>query len=210
MTIAHKISGYNRRRKWKLFNKLFKITTQLTILDIGYSDQEYSPNDNFLEKNYPYPEKITALGIDMPKEFIKRYPKVKVVNYEGNKFPFNDNDFDICWSNAVIEHVGNKQKQIDFLKEIRRVGKSGFITTPNRYFPVEVHTRIPFLHYLPKKYFDKFLVLIGKKWASGDYMNLLSLKDLKIILKQAGIKDYKIIKNKLLFFTIDFIVYFKK
>lgn len=180
-------------------------------MDVGFSEKEYSVTDNFLEKNYPYLDKVTALSVDEARNFKKLYPQVKVVTYDGKKFPFSDGAFDICWSNAVIEHVGDKEKQVLFLKEIYRVGKRAFITTPNRFFPVEIHTRVPVLHcFLPKKWFDVFLTLIGKKWATGDYMNLLSLNELKHLLLEAGVKDYKIIKNRLLFFTLDFVIIWKK
>ncbi len=211
MSIAYKVSAFNRKRKWRLFNDLLKPTSNTTILDVGFSEEEYSDTDNFLEKNYQYPENLTALGIDAPAKFIKKYPKVKVFQYDGETFPFKDRSFDICWSNAVIEHVGDRAKQINFLKEIKRVAKNGFITTPNKNFPVEVHTRTPLLHFLPKNLFDKYLCLVGKKWATGTYMNLLSLKDIKTLLQDSGINNYKIIQNKLLFFfTLDFVIYFKE
>jgi len=207
MSIAYRISHFNRERKWEKFNELLKPSSNTTILDVGFSDEEYSGTDNFLEKNYPYPQNIKALGIDTPQKFLERYPEVRAVKYNGKKFPFGNKEFDICWSNAVLEHVGDKDAQIFFLKEIKRVAKRAFITTPNKHYPVEVHTRSPLLHFLPKNIFDKYLSLIGKKWATGNYMNLLSLKELKLTLHHAGIFNYKIIKNKLLFFTLDFIIY---
>ncbi len=120
--------------------------------------------------------------IDEFEEFSKRYPKVNTVVYKGDKFPFKDKEFDICWCNAVLEHVGERSRQEKFLKEVRRVAKSSFVTTPNRYFPVELHTRIPLLHYLPKGIFDIILKRVGKKWATENYMYLLSLKDIKKLL----------------------------
>jgi len=211
MSLAYKISGFNRRRKWNLFLREMKPQPEEKILDIGFSEEEYSATDNFLEKNYPYLDQVTALSVDEAKIFKKSYPQVNTVTYDGKKFPFPDNTFDICWSNAVIEHVGDKEKQVLFLKEIYRVGKKAFITTPNRFFPVEIHTRVPALHwFLSKKWFDGFLVLIGKKWATGDYMNLLSLNELKCLLRGAGINDYKIVKNRLLFFALDFVIIWKK
>jgi len=175
---------------------------------VGFSEEEGSSSSNFIEKHYPYPEMLTALGINVPVKFSKRYPKVAAVHYDGGVFPFEDKAFDLCWSNAVIEHVGDRNKQIDFLREIKRVSKRAFITTPNRFFPIEAHTRIPVLHYLPKRIFDKWLALIGKGWATGEYMHLLSLHDLKTLLSSADISEYKIIKNRLAGFTLDFVVIF--
>lgn len=207
-SLAYRISAYSRNRKWEKFWERIIPTSQTTVLDVGFSDKEYSPTDNYLEKHYLYLNNVTALGVDAPREFLIRYPQVKVLQYDGNEFPFSDRKFDVGWSNAVLEHVGNQEQQIVFLKEIHRVARIGFITTPNKHFPIEVHTRTPLLHYLPKSFFDKYLAFIGKKWATGDYMNLLSIKDLKRLLKLAGISNYQIIKNKLCFFTLDFIIIF--
>lgn len=231
MSFAYKVSGWNRKRKWDLFLKEIQPTAQTTVLDLGFSEEEFSDTDNFLEKHYPYTEQITALCLETPEAYLhnrfdsqfqvpeeaillkskqcsQRYPQLKVVTYDGKIFPFADKSFDVCWSNAVLEHVGGEEQQILFLKEIHRVAKVAFITTPNRYFPIEVHTRIPLLHFLPKKIFDRFLHWIGKEWAADDYMYLLSLPDLQRRLHAAGITDYKIIKNRLLFFVLDFVIIF--
>lgn len=208
MGFATKISFFNRERKWKIFNQIIQFDKETKVLDVGFNNKEYSSVDNYLEKKYPYLDKITALGIGRSDKFKKKYPKVKVVEYDGTTFPFKDKEFHVCWSNAVIEHVGDLNKQKKFLREIKRVAKVVFITTPNKYFPIEVHTRMPFLHYLPKCIFDKILVLFNKKWATVEYMNLLSKNDLKRMLKDVGINKYTIISNKILFWTLDYIIIF--
>jgi len=181
----------------------------MSVLDVGFSNKEYSDTDNFLEKHYPYPEQITALGIDEPTLFHKRYPAVRAVQYDGSIFPFPDQSFDICWSNAVVEHVGERDDQLRFLKEIRRVAQHGYITTPNKFFPVEVHTRVPLLHILlPKRLFDRFLRYIGKGWATGSYMRLLSKRDLDRLLRDAGFTSYRIVQNRIGLWTLDFVVLF--
>jgi Methyltransferase domain len=209
MSFAHKISAFNRKRKWDLFKKEIAPNKNMSVLDVGFSEDEYSSTDNYIEKNYPYPENLTALGIDVANNFKAKYPKVTPVHYDGNAFPFENKSFDICWSNAVIEHVGDRDKQLFFLKEIKRVAQKAFITTPNRYFPVEVHTQTPLLHYFPKVVFDKYLSLVGKGWAAGDYMYLLSIYEMELLLRDSGISNYRIFKNKLLGFTLDFVVIFE-
>jgi len=205
-SLAYRISGYNRRRKWRIFWDVIKPDETTSILDVGFSEKEFSGTDNFLEKNYPYPRNITALGIATAKKFLERYPQVTVVNYDGAKFPFRDKAFDVCWSNAVIEHAGDYDRQVVLLKEIYRVSRVAFITTPNKYFPVEVHSRTALLHLLPKKYFDRYLRLVGKERYAGHYMNLLSLKGVRNLLSAAGIARYKIIRNRFCFFTLDSVV----
>lgn len=162
MSIANKISGYNRKRKYEYFKNNFIITPETKILDVGFANQEYSPVDNYLEKSYPFLDKITALGVDGKDMFEKKYPEVYAVIYGGDIFPFKDKYFDIGWSNAVIEHVGKREKKVQFLKEMLRTCNIVYFTTPNIYFPVELHIRILLLHWLPKPMFDGILNSIGK------------------------------------------------
>lgn len=202
--IRTRIQGSNRNKKYKIFLDTMKPNFNDSILDIGYGGGESSPYTNFLEKKYPYPAKITALGIDKPNKFLELYPKVNVVKYDGGIFPFSSERFDIGWSNAVLEHVGNFNSQLLFIKEIKRTCKRAFVTTPNKYFPIEIHTRIPLLHFLPKSFFYRILIILGKKWATGNYMNLLSLMNIQKLLKLAKIKNYKIIRNKFWYFTLTY------
>ena len=205
MGIAQRVSNYNRSRKWTQFLSLVEPRPGLKVLDIGYTEKEHQDADNFLEKHYPYPEDITALGVDEPVEFRQRYPKVRAVRYDGRKFPFEDKSFDIAWSNAVIEHVGDAKAQTLFLAEVVRVSKFAFVTTPNRYFPMEVHTRLPFVHWLPKPVFDRILVALGKDWAAGAYMDLLGERDFRKRLADVGVADYRFVKNRLAGLTMDFV-----
>lgn len=200
---------FNRTRKYNDFINIFSPTPDTTILDVGYNDNEYRDTENFLEKNYPYLSKITALGIMEPRNFNISYPEVRTVSYDGNIFPFKDKEFDICWSNAVIEHVGNFDKQVFFVKELIRTGRSVFFTTPNRLFPVEIHNRMPLLHYLPKRLFDKIMIMLNKTDWIDDKLNMLSYRKLKKLIKLTGVDNYKIIRNKILWFTLDFTVIIK-
>ena len=204
--ISHAVSRYNRNRKWRLFQDAVHFDDMTHILDVGFNDEEYfSDVENYLEKNYPYLDNVTALGIQAPKKFSERYPKVKTVVYDGVDFPFPDKSFDICWSNAVLEHVGDFDRQVHFMKEVARVSKTFFITTPNRWFPIEVHTKIPLLHYLPTSWRDRLYCFFGKEWATHGYMHLLSKWQLQSILRRAGISSYRLVSNRIGLFTMDFV-----
>ncbi len=208
MSYAHRVSASNRARKWRLFQEIISPQPQWRVLDVGFSDREYSPTDNYLEKYYPYPRQVTALGTDRPREFCQRYPDIKAMQYDGRKFPFPDKSFDLVWSNAVLEHVGNFERQKLFLQEIKRVGRRAFITTPNRNFPIEIHTRTPLLHFLPRPFFESYLKLTGRRWATGDYMHLLTRSRLEALLAAAGINEYRIIMNRWGGFVLDFVIIF--
>ena len=48
------------------------------------------------------------------------------------------------------------------MREAVRVGRRVFLTTPNRWFPVEVHTRLPLVHWLPSAAAARAYDLFGK------------------------------------------------
>ena len=59
-SIAYAISARSRQKKYAQFLALAKPQANTTILDIGVNAEEYSATDNFLEKQYPYPQNITT------------------------------------------------------------------------------------------------------------------------------------------------------
>lgn len=199
-TIAYRISASSRAKKFSQFLKLVAPQPHESIVDVGVNTTEYSATDNYLEKFYDHPDHITAVGMGSDTEiadFQARYPKVTTLSGDGRVLAFTDNSFDVSYSNAVIEHVGNFDDQRRFLAELYRVSRRGYLTTPNRHFPVELHTRIPLLHLcLSKKNFDRFVTWIGKGWAAGDYMSLLSESDLRRLLSDVGITHYTLIPNR--------------
>jgi 2-polyprenyl-3-methyl-5-hydroxy-6-metoxy-1,4-benzoquinol methylase len=70
---------------------------------------------------------------------------------------FPDKAFDIVFSNSVIEHVGGIERQRKFADECMRCGRNFFVQTPNRWFPVDTHTLMPLIHWLPLRIFKKFV-----------------------------------------------------
>jgi len=171
----------SRRKKFELFMSSMQPTPDTSILDIGVSDH-IGRATNYLEMWYPYPEKITALGVGRVEDysnFRKEFPEVNFVLGDGRNLDFPDNGFDIVFSNAVVEHVGSEKEQRKFISEITRVGKRIFITTPNYWFPLDAHTLIPFAHWLPQA--TKFCIYkkLGREyWADLNHLNLLSAKKL--------------------------------
>lgn len=202
--MIHNIRYRSRLTKFEQMMMFLKVGPNDKLLEVGVANKEYSQVDNFLIKYYDYPDRITALGIGDLSEFRKRHPRIRAIGYNGRAFPFHDREFDIAHSNAVIEHVGSRDAQEFFLREIVRVSRRGMITTPNRYFIFETHTRVPFLHWLKEEWFDRFLKLIGKGWAAGEYMHLLGFRELDAMAKRAGIKNYRIIRNRFFGFTMTF------
>jgi 2-polyprenyl-3-methyl-5-hydroxy-6-metoxy-1,4-benzoquinol methylase len=157
------------------------------------SDQTYS-HSNYIEQWYPHKDRITACGVDDAGFLEQLYAGLKFVLADGRKLPFADQEFDFVHSSAVLEHVGSWEMQTAFLREAWRVAREGiFITTPNRWFPVEFHTGMPFVHWLPPATFRKLCKLRRLDvFASVDNLNLLSCSQLKRIATEAGVENFKV------------------
>jgi hypothetical protein len=82
------------------------------------------------------------------------------------------------------------------------------ITTPNRFFPVEVHTKLPLIHWLPKKIFRKILLFLHMDYfAKEKNLNLLSIIELKRILDNFSREiSYKIYTIRFIGFVSNFLV----
>jgi 2-polyprenyl-3-methyl-5-hydroxy-6-metoxy-1,4-benzoquinol methylase len=86
----------------------------------------------------------------------------KIINYmlaNGISLPFKDGTFDIIICNQVIEHIP-RNKQSDLIHEIYRVLNTNgllYLATPNKLWPVEPHTKLPFITYLPKRIADAYV-----------------------------------------------------
>ncbi len=152
--VASRVSLRSRERKLERFLQLFQPGPETTVLDVGVTNAAFGggSSDNFLEALYPWPGQITAVGHTELDRFEAAFPAVRAVRADGRQLPFADGQFDLGFSNAVVEHVaGGRAGQRQFVHELCRVASRVFVTTPNRFFPLEVHTLLPFAHWLPPR-----------------------------------------------------------
>lgn len=179
MTFINDQTKKSRLKKFNLFMQWAQPSVESTILDVGITNSTWRYS-NYFEMWYPHQNKITALSLEEAPVFSQAFPKVNVVLGDGRGMDFQDNAFDIAFSNAVLEHVGNKQQQKAFIYEIIRVSKKAMITTPDRAFPVEFHTLLPVLHWFPRSIYAPIYCLTkNEEWATEQHLNLLTFNQFK-------------------------------
>jgi ubiquinone/menaquinone biosynthesis C-methylase UbiE len=168
-----------REEVFQIFMHSLQPPPGASILDIGVSAEDHISSNHF-EKRYANTGKVCALGIDHLPELMSQFPGLTVVRGDARALPFADASFDYVYSHAVIEHVGSRQQQADFMREALRVARVGvLLTTPNRWHPVEAHTGLPFLHYLPAALCRPIYRALGKRmYATEDTLNLLSSRQI--------------------------------
>jgi methyltransferase family protein len=175
-----RLAAHQRRRMFDRFLADTGIAAGETLLDVGVtSDRSYAAS-NYLEAWYPHKDKVTAVGIDDASFLCAQYPGVAFVVADGLALPFRDRAFDVVHSSAVIEHVGSFARQCAFVAECSRVARRAvFITTPNRWFPVEFHTVLPLMHWLPKAPFRALMRRTGYGFFADEAnLNLMTAGEL--------------------------------
>ena len=139
----------NRRRKAELILKFLDKRGIDSVLMVGVTGAEFDnnpllPHNGLIEKliaeNHPVKMGINVVPAVTPYPF-------QIA--DARDMPFDDDFVDFALANAVIEHVGGLLDQQRMVNEMTRVARSWVITTPNKWFPVESHTHVLFLHWLP-------------------------------------------------------------
>jgi hypothetical protein len=203
-----KILKYNRLKIQKIFNEKVKFNN---LLDVG-TTPIYDEYNNIILHTFKNRNNITSLSNLDCSSLKKYFKKIKFIIGDARKMEFKNDEFDTVFSSATIEHVGSEINQAKFIKECVRVSKKEvFIITPNKFYPIEFHTKLPFFHFLPSKIYRKILSFLGFSFFSKKKnLNLLSTKDLKNICSFLKIQNYNIIKHKFLFITSNLILHIKK
>ena len=157
-------------RKVQRFFEVMRPGPSAVVLDVGFAPEGkeegyggfWAENLNPLARFKSGGFQIIALSIDPFGDAIWNYPHVQFVRGDGRALPFKAQAVDFVFSNAVVEHVGSRENQRQFVRECLRVaGKGVFITTPNYLFPVDPHLSVPFMHFLPRPLFGALARLVG-------------------------------------------------
>lgn len=182
------VQEQSRKHKASLFYKYMGPTKQDSVLVFGSGD-----GTDFLS-HYPWPERVTAIDHDaaLLRRLHTRWPRVLTIHADlCNPLEFDqldDHAFTIGYCNAVLEHVRHPG---DVAYLIRRLCTKYYVTTPNKHFPFDMHTRLPLYHYLPEPTQRKLVkTLRPGNYKDGIYeaIHPLSPKDAKHIFPRATIK----------------------
>jgi SAM-dependent methyltransferase len=172
-----------RQRMFETFMAFAQPGPRSRVLDLGVTPDTSLPESNHFEQVYPWPGQLTAASIEPVEGLRQRFPGISFVQIEPGPLPFEDGAFDAVFCSAVIEHVGSRDAQAAFVRELARVSRRFCLTTPNRWFPIDFHTILPLVHWLPQQQHQAVLRALGKDfWARTENLNLLSMADLRSML----------------------------
>ena len=180
---------FRQKRIQHFKNLIANLPRPINILDVGgnemfWENASFANNDDY---------RITILNLTQnPTKYSN------LVSVSGNALDlsqYGQNEFDVVFSNSVIEHVYTKENQIKMANEIMRVGRTFYVQTPYKHFFVEAHYILPFIQYAGKK--TQYFILTKtplsrmKKWDKTHAKNyteeirLLTKKEMKEFFPEA-------------------------
>ncbi|NJR63972.1 MAG: methyltransferase domain-containing protein [Cyanobacteria bacterium CRU_2_1] len=199
-----------RKKRFGLFTSLMaSVPTPVKLIDVGgtagiWEREWFSQGQS---------DEIEILLLNQ-KEIPVAHPRIKSVTGDAtNMKKFQDQEFDVVFSNSVIEHVGDYEDQRRMANEVCRIGKRYFLQTPNRYFPIEPHLIFPFFQFLPLAIQVWLVMHFDLGWCKkiADKQEAISfVQSIKLLSKQELINLFpkaKLFEEKVFGLTKSFIVY---
>jgi hypothetical protein len=183
-----------RKRRIALFLGLIPTGIgRVRILDVGGTDWSWR------QLGVRLPDYCEVTLLNLAPEPVPIVPGfVSIQGDARHLHQFHDGEFDLGYSNSVIEHVGTLYDQIAMARELRRVCRGYFVQTPNRYFPLEPHFLVPGWQYLPVGWRRRWLQARDLGWmkrvrdpliaqAEVEQVRLLTGRELRLLFPSARV-----------------------
>lgn len=194
---------FTRNKRMRLFTRHIDPRNGESVLDVGGNDYNWRYVSRKLRVEL-LNLFIAPITIESPIEF-------NSVKGDATCLPYDDHSFDIGFSNSVIEHVGTKERQIQFANEIRRIGKKLWVQTPAREFFIEPHFFTPFVHWFPRgprKWIVHWFSLWSWFWHASREESAAMVDELRLLSKremQELFPDCRILTERFLFMPKSYI-----
>ncbi len=177
-----------REKRFKFFLSLFeniKSDKPVRILDIG-GEESYWERMNFVQNNEDV--HITLLNLT---QVPTKYPNLLSIKGDAcDLSEFKDKEFDIVFSNSVIEHLYTKENQQKMANDAIRIGKNYYVQTPNYYFPIEPHWIFPGFQFLP----FNTRVFLTHHFALGNFSKITNKNEAKRLVSEISLLTEKEMK----------------
>ncbi len=144
----------SRQKRFQQFFAVCNVTKETRILDVGGLPYDWI--------DLGFEGQVICLCLSPLRE--GKYGNGNIIYQVGDatNLPYSDNEFEVVYSNSLIEHVGRDNQHL-VAEEIRRVSQRYWVQVPYRYTPLEPHYSFPFFWYLP----HPIRRLIARYWTSA-------------------------------------------
>jgi SAM-dependent methyltransferase len=197
-----------REKRAKVFRETFSVGPSTRILDLGSEDGAAIAAVLAGTGAQPSNIYIADINAERVQQGHRRYGFSPIAIPAAGTLPFEDGYFDIVYCSSVIEHVTLPKDQIwleqsdeeferrartsqrQFANEIRRLGRGYYVQTPDRWFPIESHTWLPLVGYMPRTWQKRVIEKTNRYWVKKTNPDwcLLSAKEMQEFFPDATIR----------------------
>jgi hypothetical protein len=133
-----------RRKRFEIFHQIIgSLPRPVRILDVGGTERFWEMMD------FVGVDGVEIVVLNLEPTDVRHRGMSAIAGDARDLAGLRDREFDVVFSNSVIEHVGDYRDQQRMAAEVQRVGRRYFVQTPNRYFPIEPHFLFPGFQFLP-------------------------------------------------------------
>jgi len=128
-------------------------------LDLGCSNGIIT---HMMAEVYP---KVVGVDIDMTAMKMVNQnedPRIKYVYGDAMQLPFADQSFGALICSQTYEHVPSDLQMFAEISRVIKLEGVVYFSGPNKLYPIEPHYYLPFLHWLPEKWANRYLKITGK------------------------------------------------
>jgi SAM-dependent methyltransferase len=180
--LIRRVRTESRIKRAALFKSLFRLGPETRILDLGGANGAYA--HALLADTRVRPTNVCVADIEEAavQAAVSTFGYSGVLIEGNGALPFADRTFDIVLCSSVLEHVSVPATEIwserstrafrrravaaqtRFAAEIRRIASGHFVQVPYRWFPIETHSWLPFLSYLPRPLQCRIIAIANTTW----------------------------------------------
>jgi hypothetical protein len=142
------LANRHRARRFKLFADLvgqlrLELGRPVSVLDVG------GTNSFWEQRGWAGRGDVTITTANLAEQPRRHWNIAPRVCDATDLGEFGDLEFDVAFSNSVIEHLRTFEAQAAMASEVRRVAARYWVQTPNFWFPIEPHFLTPAWHWMP-------------------------------------------------------------
>lgn len=138
-------SNRMRSRRFALFDALIReLPKPLRLIDIGGTEMFWEQCGWAGRTDID----ITAINHESS---VPRYSNLRTLSGDATDLSdYGNKEFDVAFSNSVIEHLFTQENQSRMAVEVKRIAKAYWVQTPDFWFPIEPHFHVPGWQWLPR------------------------------------------------------------
>ena len=132
----------SRARRWERFRTTFTDIESMSVIDLGGTVEAWL-------RAPVRPVLVHVVNLQAPPDDIPEWIHADQADVCDLPEQVARGEYDLAFSNAVIEHVGGHAQRLRFADAVHNLAPAHWIQTPYRYFPIEPHWLFPGFQFLP-------------------------------------------------------------